>query len=207
MCNVYSFSGFAKVLIKNGITFSIRDFLDPKKVDILIDKLIKKTCNEQTYAGAGIARSCFIDYKSGSAIKVNKEFFTSYLDEDAIEEYKTMIYYENEPFIDGGWVINKLNEVVKSKINCCEQNYNEISTYEHFLLKNQDMLDYIPHLYAVSSNWQVEIFENCESFEWPLNTRDLQRFEFIETNFEDTHDGNLGFNHQGKLVILDFGLS
>ena len=43
MCNVYSFSGFAKILLKHNIQFSIRDFLNDEKVDLLIQQVVNKT--------------------------------------------------------------------------------------------------------------------------------------------------------------------
>ena len=180
MSTVYSFSGFARVLIKNGITFSIRDFLDPKKVDKLIEKLIKKTCDECTYAGAGIARSCFIDYKGDSAIKVYKDFYTDFSDEDAREEYCSYCYYSEDEvqYVDGGWAFNLLHEAVKSTRACCHQNYVEISSYEDMLEDNSLYLDYVPRIYAVSSNWQVEIMECCDGFEYSYY-ENIDRRDFI----------------------------
>ena len=40
MSNVLSFFGFSKELIENEIVFSLRDFLDVDKVDILIQILV-----------------------------------------------------------------------------------------------------------------------------------------------------------------------
>ena len=104
MCNVYSFSGFAKILIKNQIKFSFRDFLNDEKVDALIQTLINKTCNENSYTGAGIARSCFIDFKGDCAIKVDKSFYVDYSDECARDEYNDMLYWDNkrDEWEDGG---------------------------------------------------------------------------------------------------------
>ena len=197
MSTVYSFSGFARVLIKNKITFSIRDFLDPKKVDALIEKLIEKTCNEYTYVGAGIARACFIDGRSECAIKVNKEFYTDLSDEIARQDYLDFWGID-----DGGWAFNDLNIVVKSKSPCCEQNYSEISTYKRMLEEKSSFLDYVSKIYAVSSNWQVEIVEHCDY----CYDNDCDRINFICRNFEDTHDENFGYNRQGKVVLLDFGM-
>lgn len=205
MSTVYSFSGFAKVLIKNKIMFSIRDFLDPKKVDALIEQLIEKTCDEYTYVGAGIARACFTDGWGECAIKVNKEFYTDYSDEGARYEYNSSRWDEEEVYVDGGWAFNDLNKIVKSTWSCCEQNYSEISSYEKMLERKSSFLDYVPKIYAVSSNWQVEIVEYCESYIFDKDDTDTVRREFIEDNFDDAHDGNLGYNRQGKLIILDFG--
>lgn len=206
MSTVYSFSGFAKVLIKNKIMFSIRDFLDPKKVDALIEQLIKKTCDEYTYVGAGIARACFIDGWGECAIKVNKRFYTDYSDEEARYEYDSYYWNEEEMYVDGGWAFNDLNKIIKSTWSCCEQNYSEISTYEKMLEQKSSFLDYVPKIYAVSSNWQVEIVEYCESYSYDKDDVDTVRRKFINDNFDDAHDGNLGYNRQGKLIILDFGI-
>lgn len=205
MSTVYSFLGFARVLAKNKIVFSIRDFLDPKKVDALIEKLIEKTCDEYTYVGAGIARACFTDGWGQCAIKVNKEFYTDYSDEGARYEYNSSCWDEEEVYVDGGWAFNDLNNIVKSTWSCCEQNYSEISAYEKMLARKSSFLDYVPKIYAVSSNWQVEIVEYCESYIFDKDDIDKARREFINDNFDDAHDGNLGYNRQGKLIILDFG--
>lgn len=206
MSTVYSFSGFARVLIKNGIEFSIRDFLKPEKVDELIEKLIAKTCDEFSYIGAGIARACFVDGWGECAIKVNKEFYTDFSDEDARDSYSSYCWYEETPYVYGGWAINKLDEVVKSKSPCCEQNYEEISAYESFLEEKSNVLGYVSKIYAVSSNWQVEIVEYCDTCTDTITRENYNRRNFIYNNFVDAHDNNLGYNRQGQLVILDFGM-
>lgn len=205
MSTVYSFSGFARVLIRNKIVFSIRDFLDPKKVDALIEKLIKRTCDEHTYVGAGIARACFTDGWGECAIKVNKDFYTDFSDEDAREKYSLFcwLHEEESPYVYEGWSFNKLDKVIASTCPCCKQNYSEISTYEKMLKEKSSFLDYVPKIYAVSSNWQVEIVEYCNYFTSD-DEYDRDRMKFISCNFEDIHDGNFGYNRQGKLVILDF---
>lgn len=207
MSTVYSFSGFARVLAKHKIVFSIRDFLDPKKVDALIEKLIEKTCDEYTYVGAGIARSCFTDGWGECAIKVNKDFYTDYSDEDARDEYSSLCWHHKDEYkyIDGGWSFNRLDSVISSTYPCCDQNYEEINSYISMLEENSVLLDYVPKIYAVSSNWQVEIVEYCNYFT-EEDDYDRNRMCVINSHFSDTHDGNFGYNRQGKLVILDFGM-
>jgi hypothetical protein len=207
MCTVYSFSGFSRVLIKNGIRFSIRDFLDPEKVDKLIEQLIEKTCDKYSYTGAGISRACFLPDFGDCAIKVNKDFYTDYSDENAREEYSSLFWNKKE-YVYGGWQINRLDEVVSSKEPCCDQNADEIRNYLRFLENKDNRLNYVPKLYAVSSNWQVEIFEYCDYYtgDEELDTEQEKRFEEINNCFYDAHDDNLGYNRQGNLVILDFGI-
>ena len=204
MCNVYSFSGFAKILIKNRIKFSLRDFLDDNKVDNLIQQLIDNSCDEDSYAGAGIARSCFFDYSGECAIKVDKQFYTDYSDEDARETYSDYLdsYADWE---DGGWVIDDLCSITKYKGYCCDQNYDEIEMYKTLIRRKSHILDYLPRLYAISTNKCVEILELCNGCDYDPYAMDTERYEFICNMFDDTHDGNFGVNKQNKLVILDVG--
>ena len=205
MSNVYSFSGFARVLIKHGVKFSIRDFLSDDKVDDLIAILIKKICDDDNYINAGIARSCFIDYEGDCAIKVDKRFYTSYYDDDARSLYEDDIWYSDEDFVEGAWAINRLNQAVGYTGCPIDQNEYEISAYNRFLTYEKELLDYVPKLYATSNNLCVEIFERCS--ECPTRPRriDYERYMNISESFHDTHEGNFGINRLGKLVLLDFG--
>ena len=203
MYNVYSFSGFAKVLIKNKIKFSFRDFLNDAAVDDLIQQLINKECGAYSYVGAGIARSCFAI--NGCAIKVDKQFYVDYSDEDARDSYGDYVYDEDEEWKDGGWEIDELHKVTGSTWASCEQNDAEIAIYRDLIKSGSDLLNYIPKLYATSSNNCVEVMEYCDGcYDCPRGS-DPVRWDYIVDHFEDTHDGNFGFNSQGKLVLLDLG--
>lgn len=202
MSNVYSFFGFAKILIKNNIIFSIRDFLDDKKVDELIQKLVD---NQISYKGAGIDRSCFIDYRGECAIKVDKSFYIDESDDFEQECYEEKLYDQYgdamyEYWVEGNWAINKLYEITKSK-HCCDQNLTEVKTYQQLIAQKSNLLDFLPQLYATSSNKCVEILEICEDYK-----PDEQRMSDICQYFSDVHTNNLGVNRKGKLVLLDIGL-
>ena len=208
MCNVYSFSGFAKVLIKNKITFSFRDFLNDQKVDELIQTLVDKTCYEGTYEGAGIARSCFIDNCGECAIKVDKDFYVDYSDENARSDYDDMLYWEDrrDEWIDGAWVVDSLNVVTHdAKYIACDQNIQEIDIYNRLMRINSHLLGYMPRLYATSTNKAVEVLELCGYCHDEAYCIDKDRFNTICSFFDDTHDGNFGINSRGELVILDVG--
>ena len=205
MSNVYSFSGFAKVLIENGILFSIRDFLDDKKVDELIQLVIDKQCNEDTYIGAGVERSCFIPREGSYAIKVDKSYYTNYYDEGARYEYEAYTYDNHLICYDGGWVIDSLENITKFDI-CCEQNVNEIHNYNAIIQNHKHLREFIPQMIAVSSNYCVEIMERCSYCHSSPYYSHYARFNFIDDNFSDAHEDNLGLNRFGKLVILDLGL-
>ena len=160
MCNVYSFSGFAKVLMKNKIKFSFRDFLNDEAVDDLIQQLINKECGVGSYVGAGISRSCFaID---GCAIKVDKDFYSDYSDEDARDSYSEYVYDTGIEWEDGAWEVNRLHNVTSATWGCCDQNDAEIAIYRDLFAMKSDLLSYVPKLYATSSNKCVEVMEYCD---------------------------------------------
>lgn len=205
MCNVYSFSGFAKVLIKNGITFSIRDFLDDKKVDELIQKLVDKTCDSYSWVGAGIARSCFIDPYDLAAIKVDKNFYVDLEDYQAEEEWQDLHWRDNKEDYDPyGYALDNLSVVIKLE-SYCEQCKKEIDDYTSYLKTKSKLLQYVPVMYAVSSNKAVEIMEFCRKATWEDFQDQSDRERIIAKRFSDTHDDNFGINKSGLLVLLDYG--
>ena len=208
MCNVYSFSGFAKILMKNKIEFSFRDFLSDQKVDVLIQALVDKTYNEGSYEGAGIARSCFINHSGQCAIKVDKDFYTDYSDEYAREDYDDKFFWGEQwsEWVDGEWAINSLNIITHNpKYIACDQNIQEIDAYNQLMKTKSHLLEYVPRLYAISTNKTVEILEYCDYCSEDAYLADKERFNVINNHFDDAHDQNLGINSRGKLVILDIG--
>ena len=205
MCNVYSFSGFAKILLKHNIQFSIRDFLNDEKVDLLIQQVVNKTCNERSWAGAGIARSCFIEPNGLAAIKISKEIYTDITDYDAEDAWASSRWDQDEDDYDPwGYVVNNLQEATKVVVDEY-QNKNEIRTYQEELAANSIRLGYIPTMYAASTNHAVQIVEKCEIPSHKELGVQSERRHYIYQNFYDTHDGNFGLNKQGLLVILDYG--
>lgn len=203
MGNVYSFLGFSKVLIENNIPFSIRDFLNDEKVDELIQQLVDKQCYEDTFSGAGIDRSCFIPHNGACAIKVDKGYYTDYSDEIARHEASQNAYSIHEICYDGSWVINNLENITKARF-CCKQNRDEIKAYNNIIKYRPNLLQYLPQIFAVSSNNCVEIVEYCDA----CSESDLysKRYDEIDRIFQDAHDSNVGLNRFNKVVYLDLGM-
>ena len=198
MGKVYSFFGFSRALIANRIKFSIRDFLVPSKVDYLIGQLVERSCSSQTFIGAGIARSCFDGGAQTCVVKVDKNYYVDIDDDHAEWEYYDTIF--DDDFVDGGWQLNDLKNAIKGKECYSCQNRDEVHTYEYFQKKKPELLSKIAIPYAVSSNYAVEVMEYCSHYDGEENAH-----EFLEL-FNDAHDGNLGYNSFGKLVLLDYGM-
>ena len=199
MSNVLSFFGFSKALIENEIVFSLRDFLDVDKVDILIQKLVDKTCNTQTFLGCGISRSCFSNSDS-YAIKVDKTIYVDANDDYAAEDYNECTLEED--YEDFGWAYDNLEDATSPSLR--EHDYSqcqeEISVYKDILKNNSHLLNKVAKIYAYSSNQLVEVVEYCSEVGHHYEAcRDLEKL------FDDIHANNVGLNKQGKAVAIDFG--
>ena len=199
MSNVLSFFGFSKALIENGIVFSIRDFLDANKVDALIQKLVNKTCNTQTFLGCGISRSCFSNSDS-YAIKVDKTIYVDIDDRYAEEDYGE--WTSDEDYEDFGWAYDNLENATSPSLH--EYDYpqcqEEISVYKDILKNNSHLLNKVAKIYAYSSNQLVEVVEYCSEVGHHYDAcMDLEKL------FGDIHGDNVGLNKQGKAVAVDFG--
>lgn len=204
MCNVYSFSGFAKILLKHQIQFSIRDFLDDRKVDLLIQQVVNKTCNPRSWCGAGIARSCFIEPNKLAAIKVSKNIYTDITDYDAEDEWADLNWnVPNDEYDPYGYVIDELKNAIYMQDDE-GQNLTEIRNYKEMILNKSPYLQYVPITYAASSSGSVQIVEFCDYADWEMREQSDRR-RFIEKSFCDTHEANFGLNKHGLLVLLDYG--
>ena len=201
--NVYSILKFAEILIKNGIQFSWRDFLDNQRVDEYIQKLVDKNCGCNTFIDAGIGRSCFKDKYSDSCVyKVNKIFYIDYYDEGSRDDFLSLKEMNNEAWEDGEWSINELNGICASTAHDMSQNSKEIRIYGDMLHGNSSLLDYVAKIYAFSSNKNVIIMERCDQ---EYDDSDQERYSYIYDIFLDAHEGNCKFTKNNKLVLVDYG--
>lgn len=203
---VYEHDRFSNILTHFGIKFDKNDLFNSKKADVLIQELVDRVCNDSTWVGAGISRSCFIDDDRTFAIKVDKTFFTHIDDEIAEEDYQEAQWTDFEEILDlYGYAFNRLDLATKQP-SACKQSIQEINTYESFLDSDPEMLDYFPMMFAASSNKAVQIVEYCRPMEGTEEEYSDKRFLNMIKKFQDNHDGNFGYNEKGKLVIIDYGM-
>lgn len=195
MSTVLNKEKFAKILELKDIDFNVADFENQALVDGYIEQIVKYTCDGSTFAGAGISRSCFTSRLANCAIKVVKNFYIDPNDEEAL-------YDEVQPFDD----LKSILKFSKEDGIDIHQTENEVN----FFIEHPELREHLAEVYAYSSNYAVSIMELCFIQDNNGNYDygeycDLDRWAH-KRGLYDVHEENVGYNQQGKMVILDYGM-
>ena len=187
---------FVQCAIEAGLIVNEDWLKEPDYVNSLLIDLGKFAVESCDYLGKGIGR---VAYRFRNwVIKINRDFVNV---DSEYDEYEG--HYDSYNLLDSA-KMSEVPEVAESE--GMKQMMREMNWYSR---ASSEDLEYVAKIYACSDNYAIQIAEYCnEVDEEDLYDDDYEmtdEYTFLSDNFSDTHPGNLGYNRDGKLVMIDLG--
>lgn len=190
---------FVQCAIEAGLIVN-EDYLKYSEyVDSLLIDLGKFAVDHCEYLGKGIGRVAyrFRDW----VIKINRDVVNI---SDRYDDYEGCRKSYN--YLDSAETLEVPEEVNERSSEGMRQMICEMKWYLEAPLC---ALDHVAQIYACSDNYAVQIVEYCDEVNedelYDEYDDKIDDYEYLCENFSDTHSGNLGYNRNGKLVMIDLG--
>ena len=175
---------------KAGLIIPQEMLNDEMFTDNIIQRITEIAVAKGDFLGCGIGRTVF--GFGNFVIKIAR----SIINEEEDEWDENWYYcYDNSP--------SAISLDYCDKDNGMKQNRNEAEFVQNCGKRHTDN---IATVYATSSNYAVSICERCEIVpmcEW--SDDDEERYKHLGQIYNDIHEHNVGFNKEGRMVVIDLG--